>query len=205
MLHLILLFAGLLPLPLALCCVPNSLASLLSFGTWLLHRTIIFPCSIFSESLPGLWTMCACDGFVLSGSIPLYKERGLHILIGDGVKQSKEGRRIPGVKKLFQESENSAKPEYIHGHMFGGLGILAGGIRNWACVPLSIRLHDDLQAASGWKDSSVSCSSHVIQMVEDAYKAAKVFGKSLLLLDRYFLTVSAMENSVNLMVAEPYG
>lgn len=124
---------------------------------------------------------------------PLYKERGFHILIGDGVKQSKEGRRIPGVKKLFQESENSAKPEYIHGHMFGGLGILAGSIHNWACVPLSIRLHDGLQAASGWEGSSVSCSSHVIQMVEDAYKAAKVFGNSLLLLDRYFLTVPALE------------
>ncbi len=57
---------------------------------------------------------------------PLYKEGNLYILVGDGVKQSKEGRRMPGVKKLFQESENSAKPEYIHGHMFGGLGILAG-------------------------------------------------------------------------------
>ncbi|RAZ95406.1 transposase, partial [Klebsiella oxytoca] len=54
---------------------------------------------------------------------------------------------MPGVKKLFQESENSAKPGYIHGHMFGGLGILAGSVRNWACIPLSIRLHDGLQAA----------------------------------------------------------
>ena len=50
--------------------------------------------------------------------------------VGDGVKQSRKGRRMPGVKKLFQESENSAKPEYIHGHMFGGLGILAGSVRN---------------------------------------------------------------------------
>jgi simple sugar transport system permease protein len=57
---------------------------------------------------------------------PLYKEGNLHVLVGDGVKQSKEGRRMPGVKKLFQESENSADPEPIHGHMFGGLGILAG-------------------------------------------------------------------------------
>lgn len=124
---------------------------------------------------------------------PLYKEGDFHILIGDGVKQSKEGRRIPGVKKLFQESENSAKPQYIHGHMFGGLGILAGCIRSWACIPLSIRLHDGLQAASGWQGASVSCASHVIQMVEDAYQAAGAFGNSLLLLDRYFLTVPALE------------
>lgn len=123
---------------------------------------------------------------------PLYKEGKLHILIGDGVKQSKEGRRMPGVKKLFQESENSAKPEYIHGHMFGGLGILAGNVRSWACIPLSIRLHDGLQAAMGWKDAVVSGDSHVVQMVEDAYHAARILGDSLLLLDRYFLTVPAL-------------
>ncbi|MDE7310322.1 MAG: hypothetical protein K2N87_01680 [Eubacterium sp.] len=45
-------------------------------------------------------------------------------LAGGGVKQAKEGRKMPAVKKLCQEPENSAKPEFIHGHMFGGLGIL---------------------------------------------------------------------------------
>ena len=124
---------------------------------------------------------------------PLYREGNAHVLVGDGVKQSKEGRRMPGVKKLFQESENSAKPEYIHGHMFGGLGILAGSVRNWACIPLSIRLHDGLQAARKWEDAGVSDVSHVVQMVEDAYQAALTFGDCLLLLDRYFLTVPALQ------------
>ncbi len=124
---------------------------------------------------------------------PLYREGNFHVLVGDGVKQPKEGRRMPGVKKLFQESENSAKPEYIHGHMFGGPGILAGTAGNWACIPLSIRLHDGLQAAKGWNGASVSSSSHVVQMVEDAYRAACTFGNSLLLPDRYFLTVPALE------------
>ncbi len=124
---------------------------------------------------------------------PLYTEGGLHVLVGDGVKQSKEGRRMPGVKKLFQESENSAKPDYIHGHMFGGLGILAGNPGGWACIPLSIRLHDGLQAAREWKDATVSGASHVVQMVGDAYRAACTFGDSLLLLDRYFLTVPVLQ------------
>ena len=124
---------------------------------------------------------------------PLYKEGSFHVLVGDGVKQSKEGRRMPGVKKLFQESENSAKPEYIHGHMFGGLGILAGSARSWACIPLSIRLHDGLQAARQWKGAAVSGASHVVQMVEDAYHACLTFGNSLLLLDRYFLTVPVLK------------
>lgn len=125
--------------------------------------------------------------------VPLYREGNRSILIGDGVKQSKEGRRMPGVKKLFQESENSAKPEYIHGHMFGSLGILAGSVRNWACIPLSIRLHDGLQTAGEWEGTYISEASHVVQMVEDAYHAALTFGDSLFLLDRYFLTVPALE------------
>ncbi len=33
----------------------------------------------------------------------------------------------------------------------------------------------------------------MVQIVEDSYRAAKVFGNSLLLLDRYFLTVPALE------------
>lgn len=124
---------------------------------------------------------------------PLYREGSFHVLVGDGVKQPKEGRRMPGVKRLFQESENSAKPEYIHGHMFGGLGILAGSIHNWACIPLSLRLHDGLQAASGWEGACIPAASHVVEMVEDAYRAAEAFGNCLLLLDRYFLTVPALE------------
>ncbi len=100
---------------------------------------------------------------------------------------------MPGVKKLFQESGNSAKPGFIHGHMFGGLGILAGSVRSWACIPLSIRLHDGLQAAREWEGASVPAASHVVQMVEDAYKAALTFGDSLLLLDRYFLTVPVLK------------
>ena len=130
---------------------------------------------------------------VVKESFPLCKEGGFCVLVGDGVKQSKEGRRMPGVKKLFQESENSAKPEYIHGHMFGGLGILAGGDKERACVPLSIRLHDGLRAAVGWDGAPVRAASHVVQMMEDAYRAARTLGDCLLLLDRYFLTVPALE------------
>lgn len=128
----------------------------------------------------------------VSRFLPLCQEDGFHILVGDGVKQSKEGRRIPGVKKLCQESENSAKPQFIHGHMFGGLGILAGSIHSLTCIPLSIRLHDGLQELRNWDSPCISNASHVIQMIEDAYEAAKVFGDSLLLLDRYFLSVPAL-------------
>lgn len=131
----------------------------------------------------------------------LHKEDGFTILIGDGVKQAKEGRFMPAVKKLFQESENSSKPQYIFGHMFGGLGVLAGTASKWFCIPLSIRLHDGLQPAANWEGSGIPAASHVIRMVEDAHESAKVFGKSLLLLDRYFLSVPALDRLAQLNAA----
>jgi len=45
------------------------------------------------------------------------------------VKIAKEAKKIPGVKKLHQESDNSSKAPYIYGHHFGALGILAGWVK----------------------------------------------------------------------------
>lgn len=64
---------------------------------------------------------------------------------------------------------------------------------NWTCISLSIRLHDGLQAARGWKGANVSAASHVVLMVEDAYYAALIFDDSLFLPDRYFLNVPTLE------------
>lgn len=83
--------------------------------------------------------------------------------------------------------------------MFGGLGILEGSLRNWTCIPLSIRPHDGLQNASEWKGASIS---HVSQMVEDGYQNP---GDSLLLLVIYFLIVPALENWDVLTGAALYG
>ena len=153
----------------------------------------------FRASSWSLDTIRRCWFSAVKQYSPLYTEGPFHVLVGDGVKQAKEGRRMPGVKKLFQESENSSKPEFIHGHMFGGLGILAGNPGSWACVPLSIRLHDGLQDIHGWNRASLPPASHVLKMVGDAYRAAQTFGDCLLLLDRYFLTVPALKtlNALN--------
>ena len=82
--------------------------------------------------------------------------------------------------------------------MFGGLGILAGSVREWACVLLSIRPHDGLQATMGWNGAPICAASHVVQMIGDAYRAACTLGDCLLLLDRYFLTVPALEKLASL-------
>ena len=44
---------------------------------------------------------------------------GRILLIGDHIKKSKEGRRMPDIELLHQSSENSGKNKYIEGHNYG--------------------------------------------------------------------------------------
>ena len=125
---------------------------------------------------------------ITATSLPL-KEAGRYILIGDGVKCAKEGRKMPAVKKLHQESDNSSKSEYIHGHLYGGLGILAGNGAKLYSILLSVRLHDGIAALQEWFwGDGHDEESHVVKMVRDAAWAAGRLGESILLLDRLFLT-----------------
>jgi hypothetical protein len=126
---------------------------------------------------------------------PLYRVGGKPVMVGDGVKQAKEGRYMPGVKKLHQESENSSKGEYIFGHMFGGIGLLAGNLPNKLyCILISLRLHDGLSAIHGWNhEGNYEEESHVVKIIKDAIEAARQLGSSLLLLDRLYLTVPMLK------------
>ncbi len=109
-------------------------------------------------------------------------------LFGDGIKVSKKARYMPGVKKLHQESENSSKAPYIFGHLFGAVGILMGVPEKWFCLPLLFQLQDGVKTIFSWVEKPERQNSHVIQMIEQGFAAANVFGKAVFLLDRYFLS-----------------
>ncbi|MGL6108291.1 transposase [Romboutsia sp.] len=123
---------------------------------------------------------------------PLYREGESIVLVGDGVKQSKESRKMPGVKKLHQESENSSKAEFIFGHMFGGVGVLSDAASKLFCIPLMITLHDGVKNIFKWSEDEKRQSSHVVQIIDNAFDISKIMGNSILLLDRYFLSVDAL-------------
>lgn len=52
---------------------------------------------------------------------------GRIVCLADGLKVAKEGKKMPGVKKLHQESQNNSKPEYIMGHSFQAISLLVSG------------------------------------------------------------------------------
>ena len=73
------------------------------------------------------------------------------VYLGDGIKVGKEGRKMPGVKGLHQESGDVNKAEWIRGHYFSALSLLLGQGQALFAAPMVLKLHDgiDLVAASG--------------------------------------------------------
>lgn len=64
------------------------------------------------------------------------------VLIGDGIKIAKEGKKMPGVKCLHQESDSNSKAEYIMGHSCQAVCLLVGALATAFAVPLVCRIHE---------------------------------------------------------------
>ncbi len=76
---------------------------------------------------------------IVLNTCPIIAIKGRYLIVGDGIKVAKEAKKMPGVKRLHQESDNSSKAPYIYGHHFGTLGILAGWVKKRSFVSLFAR------------------------------------------------------------------
>jgi len=69
---------------------------------------------------------------------------GRLVLVGDGIKAPKRGKKMPAVKLLHQQSESNTKPEYIMGHSMQAVGLLVHAAKSVFSVPLAVRIHEGL-------------------------------------------------------------
>lgn len=69
---------------------------------------------------------------------------GRLVLVGDGIKAAKRGKKMPAVKLLHQQSDSNSKPEYIMGHSLQALSILMPAGDSVLAVPLAMRIHEGL-------------------------------------------------------------
>jgi len=72
----------------------------------------------------------------------ILRVNGRSVLIGDGIKAAKSGRKMPGVKKLHQESESNTKPEYIFGHSCQAIAVLTQALSSVFALLLACRIHE---------------------------------------------------------------
>ncbi|MCH7885630.1 MAG: transposase [Planctomycetes bacterium] len=89
------------------------------------------------DKLTRLW----CS-LVFKASPGILRVDGKPVLVGDGIKVPKSGRKMPGVKKLHQESDSNTKPEYIFGHSCQAVAILTQALSSVFAVPLACRIHE---------------------------------------------------------------
>ena len=74
----------------------------------------------------------------------LVRVNGRLVLVGDGIKAPKRGKKMPAVKLLHQQSESNTKPEYIMGHSMQAVGLLVHAAKSVFSVPLAVRIHEGL-------------------------------------------------------------
>ncbi len=91
------------------------------------------------DRLSALWTQAVLQMFP-----HLVRVNGRLVLVGDGIKAPKRGKKMPAVKLLHQQSESNTKPEYIMGHSMQAVGLLVDAANSVFCVPLAVRIHEGL-------------------------------------------------------------
>jgi hypothetical protein len=72
----------------------------------------------------------------------ILRVNGRPVLVGDGIKVAKSGRKMPAVKKLHQQSESNTKPEYIFGHSCQAVAVLTQALSSVLAIPLACRIHE---------------------------------------------------------------
>jgi hypothetical protein len=75
----------------------------------------------------------------------VYTVNGRPLCVVDGFKAPKEGKCMPGVKSLHQESQNNSKPEYIMGHSCQVISLLVKGTGATLAVPLAGAIHEGIK------------------------------------------------------------
>lgn len=160
------------------------------------------------DRLSALWTQAALRLF----PDPL-RVNGRRVLVGDGIKVAKCGRKMPGVKLLHQQSDSNTKPEYIMGHSLQAVSMLVHAAHSVFAVPLAVRIHEGLVWSNRDRrtllDKMLSLLGIVaigepFYFVADAFYAAGKVVKGLLVQNNHLLT-RVKSNAVAFAPHEPQG
>lgn len=97
------------------------------------------------------------------------------VLVGDHTKTVKDGRKIPNVNTLHQDSEIGSKPTFFRGHHWGCLSLLTETAKKRFSMPLWAEIHNCLT------------ESRAVRLVSQAIRIAQFMAKkAYLVLDAFF-------------------
>jgi len=119
---------------------------------------------------------------------------GQAVLIGDHTMTAKDGRCMPGVVTLHQESETQSKPNYFRGHFWGAIGLLIGTAAASFCLPLSLRIHQGfkhLRQQDRADKHPETSATRLVQMALDFALAQDQ--RCILVLDAFFSVAAVLK------------
>ena len=144
------------------------------------------------EKMTALWTQTVVRLFARKVEV-----NGRLVLVGDGIKIGKRGKKMPAVKRLHQSSESNTKPTYIMGHSFQAVSLLVEAADGVVAVPLAKRIHEGILSTNRDKRTlldkmiALLCSLPLHQnydFVADAYYASGKMVNGLLSADNPLIT-----------------
>lgn len=126
------------------------------------------------DLLSALWTelvITFCRAFLL-------RVNGKLVVLGDGIKAAKAGKRMPAVKRLHQESESNTKPEYIFGHSCQAIALVATALQGFFAIPLICQIHEGLVFSNRDKRTlpkKMATLFHTLRIQEPCYFVADAY------------------------------
>lgn len=159
----------------------TSYLNALGLGEGYYHQALHW----FKSSAFSVDALCHCWGEWLKKNSAAHRLKGQPVYVGDGIKVGKEGRKMPGVKRLHQESEDVSKPEWIRGHYFSALGLLLSADKALFASLIVLKVHDGIEGME--EDAAVTLVEKM------ALLCVKYMEKgSYALLDAYYASVKVL-------------
>ena len=136
--------------------------------------------------LTGLWSKLILKLF--SAHVLKINER--FVLVADGIKIAKEGKKMPAVKSLHQESESNTKPEYIMGHSCQAVAILAHADKGFFAIPLLSQIHEGLVFSN-------RCRRTLYDKLLKSLNLLELHNSYYLVVDAYYAVAKMAEGLIN--------
>src|SRR5277367_3040635 len=141
----------------------------------------------------------------------LVRVNGRAVVLVDGLKRPNEGKQMPGVKSLHQESRCNAKASFIMGHSLQAVAMLAHLAGSYMAVPVAARIHEGVVWSNRDQRTLLDKLGALLvglpwdqpaTVVADAYYAAAKFARALLRAGHHLVT-RVRTNAVAYFPASP--
>jgi hypothetical protein len=113
-----------------------------------------------------------------------YRVGGRIVLVGDHTKAPKDGRKMPAVTTLHQNSETASKPSFFRGHHWGCIALVVKACDKYFATPLWANIQEGLEMVNRSKQAPSPMTTWTVAMAQ--HVASAMNRRAYLVLDAYF-------------------